>query len=198
MDQTKALTQPEIDRIKEWARETLADQNAFVTDMRNAVIVLVLLGTAARRFELCALRCGDVKNDGSGPTVHFEEAKGNAPAPVPISDELWLTIQVWLSVKVDMGEGTGDDAPLFCGARGEHMSVATLHNAIKGVLRAANVSDHYSVHAFRHGAAFAFLRAGGTVVELQRFLRHSNLQTTSVYAHVDAKNVREGIKKSGL
>ena len=47
-----------------------------------------------------------------------------------------------------------------------------------------------SAHRLRHTVATEMLRAGGSLTEIQQVLRHSQLQTTSIYAKVDRAALR--------
>lgn len=198
VDPLRTLTPEEATRLKAWAVGTVATTIDSL-QMRNAVIVLVLLGTAARRFEVCAFRCGNFHRSFDEPRAHFDEAKGNIEAEIPISDETWSVVERWRAFKAARGEDTGEDAPLFCNRSGGYLCPAQLHNIWKTSLAAAGVPTHYGVHASRHTAGMLFLQATQSLPALSEFLRHSSVKVTDgFYKHVLPSAIREGLKKAGL
>lgn len=212
VDAERALALSEFDKLKAWARRVLFEDARLPGDLypddvrlvRNATIVLVLLGTAARRFELCAFRCGDFKKSMDGrPRCYFEAGKGNVEAEITVSTETWDIVQRWLAFKRAAGESTKTDAPLFCGQRQEHLSVAQLHNIWVAVCELNNLGRradvHVAVHMTRHTAGLLLLRATKSLAEVSRFMRHSSLETTErFYMHVLEDDVAAGLTKAGL
>jgi integrase len=203
VDPRKALQPAEVLQLQAWARQTLARAAAEARPdlaARNAAIVLVLLGTGARRFELCALRCGDFYQSPGGPMVHFDEAKGAKDATTVVSDDTYALVTTWLVYKGRvLTERTLPNEPLFCGRPGEHMSVATLHNIWKTTLAAAGLPEHYGVHASRHAAGLLLLRATNSLSQVAEFLRHSSERITErFYKHVLGTDIRAGLKKAGI
>jgi integrase len=168
---------------------------------RAAVAVLVLLGTAARRFELCAFTCGDFTQGPDGPVAHFDSGKGNKEAEIPISDATWIIIQRWQALKKLFGESTALDAPLLCGRRGEHMARATLNLIWDSALAEAGIEKHpgTGVHVARHAAGMLHLSATGSLSTTAEFMRHASQQITErFYKHVLPSDVRAGQTKAGL
>jgi integrase/recombinase XerD len=56
----------------------------------------------------------------------------------------------------------------------------------------AKITDaRCSPHTFRHFFAVEFLRAGGNIIELQRILGHSNIETLLVYVKLAQSDVQK-------
>lgn len=199
VDPEKALTPAEVVKLKAWATVALIAGHDDPAVVRNAAIALVLLGTGARRFELCAFTCGSLFRTPTGPMCRFEEAKGNKTAEVPVSLETMGVVEVWLGRKKAAGEACGKSDPLFCGLPGEHMSRATLHNIWKKTLAAAGLPTKYGVHASRHAGGLLLLQATQSLSQVCEFLRHSSERITEqYYKHVLESDVRAGLDKAGL
>jgi len=206
VDAKRALAIPEFEKMRLWARTTLYDARPASDPrlVRKATIVLVLLGTAARRFELCAFRCGDFRKSYSGqPRCYFEAGKGNVEAEINVSTDTWDAVHRWLAFKKAIGESTAAEAPLFCGLPGEHLSVAQLHNIWVAVCEALNVGRrtgiHVAVHQARHTAGFLYLRATKSLAETADFMRHKSQEITErFYKHVLDEDIAAGLKKAGL
>lgn len=208
VDPRRALAVHEFEKLRLWARTTLFDARPDSTPddtrlVRNATIALVLLGTAARRFELCSFRCGDFRLGASGRyRCYFEAGKGNVEAEITISPDTWDVVQRWLAVKRAHGESTAAEAPLFCGRRGEHLSVAQLHNIWVALCETVGLSKsgvHAAVHRTRHTAGLLYLRATKSLVETAEFMRHASVEITEqFYKHVLDEDVAAGLTKAGL
>lgn len=198
VDPKRALQPDEVEKLKAWALGVVNGGTMEYGLVRDAVIALVLLGTGARRFELCAFRCGDFTR-GIAPIVQFDEAKGAKTAEIAISEETWNTVVRWVAWKRAHDENVASTAPLFCGRPGEHMSVATLHNIWKNILERAGLPTRYGVHASRHAAGLMLLRATNSLSQTAEFLRHSSERVTErFYKHVLPSDVRAGLTKAGL
>jgi len=198
VDPKRALQPAEVEKLQAWALRVVDSGTTVPGLMRDAVIAVVLLGTGARRFELCAFRHEDFSR-GVAPVVQFDEAKGAKTAEIAISEETWNTVVKWINWKRAHGESLAAHAPLFCGRPGEHMSVATLHNIWKNILGRAGLPTRYGVHASRHAAGLMLLRATNSLSQTAEFLRHSSERVTErFYKHVLPSDVRAGLTKAGL
>ena len=204
VDPRRALAIPEFERVKSWAEDAGSPaQPAGIAPLirRNAAIALTLLGTAARRFELCAFRCGDFRENFDKYTCYFEAGKGNVEAEIPISLETWNHVRSWLAFKRSIAESTASDAPLFCGRNAEHLSVSQLHNIWVDVLKLAGVPKRkgIGVHMTRHTAGFLLLRSTRSLANVSKFMRHGSIDITErFYKHVLDSDVFDGLTKAGL
>lgn len=185
-DNEALFTLGEIEWLRSWGFTQIASG-----DRRGALIV-ALLGTAGRRFEIAALRCGDVRRGPGGPEVFFPQVKGGGTATTPISEETFRALAAWAARRTPA-------APLVPTESGEFMHVATLWRLYRQVLLAAGIKRDTGVHATRHAAGFLLLRATGDLTKVQHFLRHSSITTTDAwYKHVHMPDLRAGIEKAGL
>lgn len=206
VDARRSLALAEFDRVTAWTDEILArvarGEPVEPRLVRNAVIARALLGTAARRFELCGFRCGDFREALGKYTCYFEAGKGNVEAEITISAETWGIVQSWLAFKNVHGESTKPEAPLFCGRPGEHLSVAQLHNVWVDVRKATRIplrDIHCAVHMTRHTAGFLYLRATNSLSATAQFMRHKSQEITErFYKHVLDADVVAGLTKARL
>lgn len=183
----------EIERLRAWALAACAQ------GVRNGALLVTFLGTAGRRFEVGALRTGDVREGPGGFEVYFPETKGGDSATVPVTPETWTALRAWIAGKPARGESAGPLTPLFVSERGGFMHTTTIWRAFKDAVQEAGIKRTVGVHASRHAAGFLLLRATNDLVKVQRFLRHKNLTTTSAwYAHIHMPDLRAGLAKAGL
>lgn len=184
----RLFTLGEIERLHAWGLSRCAEGE------RGGALIVALLGTAGRRFEVGALRAGDVREGPGGPEVYFPETKGGRSATVPITANTLAALEAWIRTAK-----LGRNAPLIPTERGEFMHVATLWRLFRQAVLAAGIKRAVGVHATRHAAGFLLLRATGDLTKVQKFLRHSSLATTAAwYTHVHVPDLRAGIEKAGL
>lgn len=194
------FTPEEIERLQAWAQSALQDGPTFA-DARDGAIVLVMLGTAARRFEACALRCDSFRRAHDGPVCDFPVRKGGQSGTVAITQDTYDAVQRWLVWKHNFGEDLRGSAPLFCGRRGESMARETLHHRLELRFRQLKIRrrDRLVVHATRHAAGFLLLRATGSLELVREFLQHTNIATTArFYRHIWRPDLRAALKKAGM
>jgi len=204
VEDKRTLSPEAVERLLAWATGVIDAREAEGADqvqVRDAFIAVVLLGTGARRFELCGLRCGDIASGAGGPTVYFDGGKGNKDAYVPISEATYATVELWKHHKTILAEPTAGGSPLFCGRPGEFMSPATLNLAWDRILRDAGLPKirGIGVHVTRHAAGMMVLRASRSLSVTAEFLRHeSEAVTAKFYKHVLPGDVRSSLDKAKL
>lgn len=186
----RLLTIEEIERLRAWAFAATARGE------RNGALVVALLGTAGRRFEVAALRVGDFRMGPDGPECCFPETKGGGSATVPVTPDTYEAIRFYIAYRRTVSAL----APLFVSERGGFMDPTTVWRAFNRALREAGIDRRVGVHATRHAAGFLLLRAaGGDLTKVQVFLRHASLSTTaSWYKHVHMPDLRAAMEKAKL
>lgn len=68
-----------------------------------------------------------------------------------------------------------------------------MNRRLKGIGDIAGVGK-LSTHVARHTYGYLFIAAGGSVEVLQQIMGHSDLKTTMIYTHIDASQIRAGVK----
>jgi site-specific recombinase XerD len=78
---------------------------------------------------------------------------------------------------------------LFINQRGEEITRHGIHRLCKKYLRKAlspkRLNNINPVHSFRHSCAVNMLLSGKTLTDIQNRLGHENIQSTTVYTHMD-------------
>ena len=138
-------------------------------------MILTSYYAALRVAELCRLEIQDV--DLQGRLLFVRHGKGDKDGTVPISPKLLGPLKEWI--------GDRTNGVLFPDPRGKHVDTSWFRDRLRGLARKAGISRRVHPHILRHSCATHLLRRGASVYEVQRFLRHASLSSTSVYLHLD-------------
>lgn len=154
-------------------------------DIREKAIVELLYSTGCRVSELCGMRKGDV--DWDRKTVQVL-GKGGKYRTCYINAKAYVTLQDYLTRRSD-----SDD----------HLIVSE-RRPVRGLTRYAvehivsEISNRayrltgkrVTPHIFRHTTATTALQNGMPVQNVSRMLGHSQIETTMIYAEVNANDVQ--------
>jgi integrase/recombinase XerC/integrase/recombinase XerD len=169
-----------LDQIKELFESI--DRNTL-RGKRDFAILNLLLRTGLRTIEAIRADVGDIRQQ-SGEAVLWIQGKGRDG-----KDEFVLLTQDTLRPIYEYLKERGDtkEKPLFASIsdrnKGERLTTKSIRRIVKDRLKAIEiVSDRLSAHSLRHTAVTLSLKAGSTIQEAQALARHSNINTTLVYA----------------
>ena len=166
------------DVIKHIDTETL-------TGKRDLAIISLLLTTGLRTIEVTRANKGDLRTLGEC-TVLFLQGKGR--------DGKALFVKVPAVVESAIRDyfrergKVSDTEPLFASHAnrnaGERLTTRSVSRICKEAMQAAGIDDErHTAHSLRHTAGTLALLNGSTITEVQQLLRHSNVNTTLIYAH---------------
>lgn len=171
-----------ITTAQEWAEEREEVQRWWpstnpytLRDARQSyALILLLCDSALRAAEVCALSCGQIRQE-----EMIVLSKGGHEDSAFISP---LTRQAL----VDLAGDRPDDTPLFLDKFQKRTSTRALRKCLKHLASRAGVPlVPRPLHAFRHLAARQWLKAGLGDLTIQQLMRHSSLATTRIYTDLD-------------
>ena len=115
---------------------------------------------------------------------------------VPLAEEAAQAVTDWLEFRPDH---RGHDY-LFTTARGNRIYPSRMRRILRAILEGSGVRrEGISLHTLRHSAATLLLQTGTCdIVQMQRLLGHSRLDTTAVYLHVDESDLRQAMERHPL
>lgn len=149
-----------------------------------AVVALAVTG-GLRTIEIKRAKVEDLRTLGSY-TVLYVQGKGRTEKAeyIKITTEVEKLIRAYLSTRTDATPGS----PLFTSNSnrntGEELTTRSISRLIKAaIVEAGYNSDRLTAHSLRHTAVTIALTGGMTLQEAQQFARHSNIATTTIYAH---------------
>lgn len=169
------------------AQEILALQEGKDTlrGARDYAILAAAITCGLRTIELQRADVRDLRTLGDR-TVLYIQGKGQEERAeyVLITAPVEKALRKYLRKR---GRLSGRN-PLFASLsphnRDGRLTTRSISRIIKDAFREAGYdSDRLTAHSLRHTAGTLNLLAGGTLQETQQLLRHSNINTTTIYAH---------------
>jgi integrase/recombinase XerD len=157
-----------------------------ITGARDYALVNLLVRTGLRTVEAERADIEDIRQQGE-QAVLFIQGKGRDSKDdlVMLTDETLEPIRAYIAMR---GRGVKDNSPLFISHSdrnyGERLTTRSISRIVKDKLAASGLNDRrLSAHSLRHTAVTFSLIGGATIQEAQTLARHSDINTTLIYAH---------------
>ena len=166
---------------------TLEQRTVFCA-FRDYAVMATFVYTGVRRGELLNLKVGDA--DLGTRTLRIVRGKGKKTRIIPMVDELKQAFSDWLECRRSRRHDY-----LFTTNRGNRIYPTRLQIIWKNTLNRSGINrSGVSMHTLRHSFATLLLQTGNAdLVSIQHLLGHSRLDTTAIYLHVGAQQLREAI-----
>jgi len=171
-----------IDQVKELL---MSIDRSSLLGKRDFALLNLLVRTGLRTVEIVGADVGDIRQQG-GEALLYIQGKGRDDKDdfVLLTHETLMPIMEYLKER-----GVSDDtAPLFASVSdrngGERLTTRSVSRLVKEYLRGIGLdSGRLTAHSLRHTAITLCLKGGATVQEAKALGRHSNINTTMIYAH---------------
>jgi integrase/recombinase XerD len=183
VDSSRILTLAEVKKVQD---ELKRKAKRSPMTRRNLIIFRLATGCGLRVSELTRITLADVRL-GDRPTIRVRKAigKGSKARTVPLNwDAGTLTdITEWKAYRTSHGATASD---LFiCTAKGTVIDRLSARMAFRRVCENVLGKDRkVTIHDGRHTFVSHALHDGHSVVEVRDAAGHSNIATTSIYAHL--------------
>jgi len=152
-----------------------------VKGARDYAMLKLMLYTALRRSEICALRRGDIHQE-RGHWVLWVKSKGGKLRKVKLQVSVLRAIEDYFDKS---GRERRQEAPLFVATqhnRGDiPLSTNTIAQIVKRRARQAGITKRITPHSLRHTAITLALDGGATVRQAQYLAGHADPKTTMRY-----------------
>lgn len=158
------------------------------TGLRDLAIMHVAYATGLRRAELCSLGLHAI--DRQRGVVTVRKGKGNKDRIVPILEEAIAVVDEYLESSRPDAEPGHEDV-LFLTVQGRRITENRMTQLVRDYIRAADIGDRGSCHAFRHSIATAMLDNGADIRHVQAQLGHADISTTQIYTQVSVAKLKE-------
>lgn len=119
--------------------------------------------------------------------------KGNKERILPVSRELMLDLQAYMSEKPMRMEGV---LSLFTNEKGRQLQPRSVYAFVKQHLSQVTTIQKKSPHILRHSFATHLMNNGADLNAVKELLGHSSLAATQVYTHNTIEKLKEVFKKA--
>ena len=163
---------------------------ALCQTKREKATVDFLFSTGCRVQELCNVKKTDI--DWNEKTVNIIHGKGGKNRVTFLNPEAIVSLTDYINSRNDNSEY------LFTSQRqSKQLSKKSVERSIQKIAGRAitEFSTHITPHVFRHTAATVALRNGMPIEQVQRFLGHSKISTTLIYAATDDSMIKMNHQK---
>jgi site-specific recombinase XerD len=149
---------------------------------RNFAILLLLARLGLRACEIVNLTLDDIHWEAGEISI---QGKGNRSALLPLPSDVGQAIADYLEKDRPACSTRRVFICMKAPRRGFANSIA-ISTIVARTLKSAGIdSPHTGAHLFRHTLATEMLRQGAAITEIALLLRHSSINTTTLYAKVD-------------
>ena len=153
--------------------------------LRNYALTYLLVATALRTIEIERANIEDIRTLGTTNVLYVQgKGKDAKDEYVVLTPSVMSAIQDYLSRR----KNTKPSDPLFISysdrSNGQRLKTRSIRDLIKKELKGIGIiSDKITTHSLRHTGITLSLLGGATLQEAQQLARHSNINTTLIYAH---------------
>lgn len=153
--------------------------------LRDKAVIALMVTCGLRDIEVSRANIEDIRTYGNQTVIEIQ-GKGqdgkNDFVTLPVKTE--QMIRKYLSTR----KNTSKEEPLFTSVsnrdNGSRLTTRSISRIVKEALKEAGLdSSRLTAHSLRHTAVTQALLAGNTLQTVQQFARHSNINTTLIYAH---------------
>lgn len=183
------LRDREWDRLVQAASNVIYDPEATSYARLRAKLELALVyaygGAGLRLSEALGLQEEDLLDEGFLRVIR----KGGKEDFVPVEDEVLRGLRDYIESRGKNG------VYVFPGkVGGTPMAPRTAQGIVKNLCRRAGMPDAH-VHSLRHTAGYQLRKLGAAERDIQDVLGHENIQTTQIYTHLVAEDLRRKLPK---
>jgi integrase/recombinase XerD len=160
------------------------------TNLRERLIIKLLVYTGIRVSELCSLKVSDI--DIKSKTLRIRGGKGDKDRLVVFSEKVVPDLKLYL---MEMKDKQGKSDFLLPTSKSRKISSVTVERIVRNIVKRTGIAKKITPHTFRHTFATSLLRNGADLRIIQILLGHANISTTQIYTHVDDKTLKNGYEK---
>jgi integrase/recombinase XerD len=161
-------------------------QQAYRDKSTHGLLIKTLLMTGARVSEFAGLRVEDFFFDEQ--MLLIDKGKGGKSRYVPILSELAQELRTHL--------GDRQQGYLFESNRHQAYSSRRLQQIVKQTAEKAKITKRVHPHLLRHTVATFLLERGMPLEQIQKFLGHTKIETTQIYAESTTAMLKESYRKA--
>lgn len=157
---------------------------------RDYAMYVLAVNAGLRTIELSRANVKDLETR-NGRAVLYVWGKGHTEpdARKPLAPEVYAAVKEYLDARSDRPTA---NSPLFVAtgnrSGGQRIAETTISKILKRAMQAAGYdSERITAHTLRHTAGTNVQELTGNLYTTQKYMRHSNPQTTEIYLHNDTE-----------
>lgn len=162
------------------------------TGLRNMCLLLLMHRSGLRVSEACGVYLRDVRWSERRLHIRGAVAKGGREAWVSLDDLTLPMLERWKAIR---RQYAGPSPWLFTTLKGNQIDRRYVWEMVRRYAGKAGIEKQVWPHMLRHTFATELLGEGFNIREVQELLRHSNVQTTSIYLHVQDAELHAKIRR---
>ncbi len=156
--------------------------------LRNYIFCKLIASTGIRRQEAID---ADFDNIDFKDNIIKVKGKGNKERAIPIkqdfTEELFTYLQSRLPLK---------NHAVFINSAGNRINASAAHLIFTRLLEKSGLNNKgLSIHKLRHSYATSLVNRDTDIASVQKLLGHSDINTTTVYSHLNMTSLREDANK---
>lgn len=171
MKEASFMSKGEIDKFRD-----------SISNARDQLLFELYLQTGCRLSEIQGLNIADVQDKDSFQVI----GKGRKVRQVYLNPSLTNLIKNFVN-------GNSPDSPLFISRRGTRLSISRIQGMFQNFCEKAGIQGKFSVHSLRHTFATHLYDKSKDILLVSQLLGHSNIQTTTRYAHLGEDRKRQAV-----
>jgi integrase/recombinase XerD len=161
-------------------------QQAYKDKGAHGLLIKTLFQTGTRVSEFASLRVEDLFFDEL--MILINKGKGGKSRYIPILAELAQELQTHL--------GERETGYLFETNRDLPYSPRRIQQIVKATAEKAKITKRVYPHLLRHSVATTLLERGMPIEQIQKFLGHSKLETTQIYAESTTEMMKDSYRRA--
>lgn len=174
-----------IHRLSRDEEQKLIGQ-AYRENSSYGLLLKTLFLTGARVSEFIALKVGDFYFDEQ--MILIQKGKGGKSRYVPILPELAQELKTHL--------GSRQSGYIFESNRHTKFTTRRIQQIVKETAECARITKKVHPHLLRHTVATFLLEKGMPLEQIQKFLGHSKIETTQIYAESSTEMMKKGFQRA--
>jgi site-specific recombinase XerD len=169
------------------------ERSASLSNIRNLALIRLLLNAGLRAREARELKIKHLDFKTGRLKVR---GKGRKERVVWLSEDDLALIRAWLTRRGSSGNRAPSGDLLFTSLDGSRpVNDRWLRRMVKAVAEKAGIVKDIHPHSLRHTFATDLLRATKNLRLVQKALGHSNIETTTIYAHIVDEELENAMKE---
>jgi integrase/recombinase XerC len=159
-------------------------------DLRDRVMIELLLGTGIRLSELAGLDRSDIDLVAKHLRI---KAKGGVQQIRFLKTDLRVLLRRYLTLSQHHCPGCTD--ALFLSNRDRRLSQRQIANRVEYWLKKAGIEKHLTPHGLRHTFATHLYEATNDLLVVQKALGHRDISTTQIYTHLVDGRLEDALER---